>query len=409
MRSFERPAITGLGVVSAIGQGKAAFLSSLLRGEHAFGYLQRAGRVSSGDAPSARLLGAELPALQLPAELPEKTVRGASLSAQAALACVDEAYREARLQELDAHRIGLIVGGSNFQQRELHETYRSYAGRRAYLKPSYALSFMDSDVCGYCTAHYGIRGVAYTLGGASASGQLAVLQAAEAVSSGQLDACIAVGALMDLSAWECQAFRSLGAMGSDAFADQPARACRPFDRDRDGFVYGEACAALVIEAVARTGRSVERYATLRGWAVGMDGNRGAEPSLEGERYVIEQALARAELSPDAIDYVNPHGSGSKLGDETELRALAACGLGAAAINTTKSITGHGLSAAGAVELVATALQMRSGTLHPSRNLEHPIERDFAWVVEPKSLSIKNALSLSIGFGGVSTAVCLQQA
>jgi malonyl-ACP decarboxylase len=397
------PAITGLGVVSAIGQGKQGFFSSLLSGQHAFGYLQRAGRRSERPA-----LGAEISELRSPGHVPLKSWRAASWSARAALVCLDEAWNEAGLAEVDPRRIGLIVGGSNFQQREHAELRQALDGRRDFVRPSYALSFMDSDVCGFCTEHFGIRGFAFTLGGASASGQLAVIQAANALSSGQVDVCIALGALMDLSAWECNAFRALGAMGSERFADEPARACRPFDAARDGFIFGEASAAIVLENLEKTGRRAHSYGRLAGWGVGTDGNRGSEPSLEGERHVIATALKMARCAPEAIDYVNPHGSGSVLGDQVELEALASSGLTGAAINTTKSITGHGLCAAGAVEIVAVLLQLEKQVLHPCRNLEQPVDARFAWTSSAQPRAMKSALSLSMGFGGLSTAVCIQR-
>jgi malonyl-ACP decarboxylase len=304
----------------------------------------------------------------------------------------------------------LIVGGSNIQQRELDQVHESYRDRSEFLRPTYGLSFMDSDLCGFCTAQFGIRGLAYTVGGASASGQLAIIQAAQAVRMNQVDVCIALGALMDVSHWECRGLRALGAMGSDHYANEPARACRPFDRDHDGFIFGESCGAVVIESLESSqSRGLKAYANLCGWAIVMDGNRNPNPSLEGETRTIWNALDASGLSPAQIDYVNTHGTGSVAGDETELKALHACGLRDAYINATKSLIGHGLSAAGTVEVVATLLQMRTGHLHPTRNLENPIDPAFNWVRD-KSVdhAMENALTLSIGFGGINTALCWQR-
>ncbi|NQZ12188.1 MAG: polyketide beta-ketoacyl:ACP synthase [Algicola sp.] len=400
--------VTGLGVTSSIGQGKTAFITALLAGEHKFDVMKRPGR-QSPDGTTA-FFGAEIGDLTLPDTAPRNELRTASLSAKVALATLDEAWNEAHLSDVDPKRIGLVVGGSNFQQRELLLTQQKYHNKLDYLRPTYAMSFMDSDLCGLCTQTYGIRGLAYTMGGASASGQACIIQAIEAVRSGQVDVCIALGALMDLSYWECQGFRSLGAMGSDNFAEDPGLACRPFDRDRNGFIYGENCGALVIErskTATRTG--VKPYARLAGWAMEMDGNRNPNPSFEGEVSVIKQALKQAQLSPGQIDYINPHGTGSTIGDETELSAIAHCGLRHARINATKSVIGHGLSAAGAIEMVATLLQMRTGQLHPSRNLDNPMAADYDWVRRAAvEHNIENALKMSMGFGGINTAICLQK-
>jgi malonyl-ACP decarboxylase len=397
--------VTGMGVISAIGQGKAALAAALLDGEAAFDVMLRPGRQWESS-----YIGAEIREMAFPPGIARQTLRAASLSAQAALVVLDEAWIEARLSEVDPRRIGLIVGGSNIQQRELAQIHESYRDRSAFLRPTYALSFLDSDLCGFCTAQFGIRGLAYTVGGASASGQLAIIQAAQAVSADQVDVCIALGSLMDLSYWECQGLRALGAMGSDRYADQPALACRPFDCDHDGFIFGESCGAVVIESLESSERrGITPYAALRGWGFVMDGNRNPDPSLEGEMEAIRSALAASGWSPAQIDYVNPHGTGSVVGDETELKALHACGLTGAYLNATKSLIGHGLSAAGTVEVIATMLQMQAGRLHPTRNLENPIDPTLNWV-RNKSIDyqIENALTLSLGFGGINTALCWQR-
>lgn len=404
--------ISGIGVTSAIGQGKADFLDALLGGRHRFDVMRRPGRQRPADerGEGTAYLGAEIGTLGLPVEIPPNLLRTASFSAQVALASVYEAWHDAALDRLDPDRVGLVVGGSNFQQRELVQLHEAYRERPQFLRPTYAMSFMDSDLCGLCTEVFGIRGFAHTVGGASASGQVAVVQAIAAVQAGIVDACVAVGTLMDLSHWECQGLRSLGAMGSDRYAQRPEQACRPFDRDRDGFIYGEACAVLVIEREASAGRAgVRPYARIAGWAMGMDGNRNPNPSLDGEMAAIAKALQRAGLDAAQIDYVNPHGTGSGIGDVTELEALRRSGLEHAWLNTTKSLTGHGLSAAGAVELAAVALQMRAEQLHPSRNLDDCMEPSLRWVRE-RALDhrIGHALNLSMGFGGVNTAVCLSR-
>lgn len=409
--------ITGVGVTAAIGQGRDAFVEALLQGAHRFDVLSRPGRqlpsaaeAVGGIAPPP-FIGAELPALAMPARVPRSMLRTASLSGQAALATLDEAWTDAALDEAEPTRIGLIVGGSNLQQRESALATEPYRGRETFLRPNYGLSFMDSDLCGMCTEVFGIRAFAFTVGGASASGQVAAIHAMEAVRSGRVDICIAIGALMDVSYWELQGLRSLGAMGSDRYAGTPAAACRPFDSGRDGFIYGESCAALVFERAdtAALRRGVSPYARAAGWAMAMDGNRNPNPALEGEASAIRGALSMAQTAADRIDYVNPHGTGSHIGDITELQALSDCGLRHARIHATKSVIGHGLTAAGAVELAAVVLQMRAGRLHPSRNLDDPFEPEFAWVRgEAQTHRIERALNMSMGFGGVNTAVCLHR-
>lgn len=415
----KRMVVTGVGVTSAIGQGKQSFTSALLKGAHNFDVMKRPGRQYPSASPSVEaadadekstFLGAEIPSLSIPELVPDNILRTSSFSGQVALTTLHEAWIEAKLDEIAPDRIGLVVGGSNFQQRALVQTHNTFQNRVPFVRPTYGISFMDSDLCGLCTELFGIRGFAYTVGGASASGQVAVIQAIQAVQSGQVDICIALGALMDLSYWECQAFRSLGAMGSNRYATKPAQACRPFDQDRDGFIYGESCGVIVVErADSAIKRGVKPYAHFSSWAIGMDGNRNPNPALAGEVGVIQKALQQAKLSAQDIDYINPHGTGSIIGDETELQAIRDCELTHAFLNATKSVTGHGLTAAGTVEIIATLLQMRAGRLHPTMNLDTPIEPAYHWVrSQAISHTIKRALNLSIGFGGINSAVCLER-
>lgn len=252
MRSKEATAevgITGIGVITAVGQGCSEFETALRNGYHAFRVMERPGR-QRGTA----FIGAEIAQLRLPPFLSSRVHRMASLSAQAALATVYEAWQDANLDAVDPYRIGLIVGGSNIQQRELTQTHEKYAERIRFLRPSYGVAFMDSDLCGWCTEQFNIRGLAYTTGAACASGQIAILEAIRVVQSGEVDVCIAVGALMDLSYWECHALRATGAMGTDRYAERPDLACRPFDEQRDGFIFGECCGAVVVERLAAIDR-----------------------------------------------------------------------------------------------------------------------------------------------------------
>jgi malonyl-ACP decarboxylase len=399
------PIISGIGVTASIGQGKTAFTEALFSGSHKFDSLKRPGRQNG-----AEFIGAEIGEIDYPELITRRMLRSTSLSGQISLLTLYEAWNEAKLDSVNPKRIGLIIGGSNFQQREQLQIFQKYGNNPEMMRPTYALNYMDTDLCGLCTELYGIKGFAYTLGGASASGSLAIVKAVEAVKSGQVDICIAIGTLMDISYMECHAFRALGAMGSDRFAGQPDQACRPFDKLHDGFIYGESCGAVVIESPeSAKQRNIIPYASINGAAVIMDGNRNPNPSYEGEVGVIKKVLEQANLSAADIDYVNPHGTGSVIGDETELNAIIDCKLTNAYLNATKSVLGHGLSAAGNVEVIATLLQMRESKLHPTLNLNDPIRHEIKWIGKDYiNHEIKNAIKLSMGFGGINTALCLQK-
>lgn len=412
---FAAPVITGIGVLSAIGQGKASFTDALLTGKTAFDYLQRPGRQGA-----QKFIGAEMAPLSTAALPPEhqRLLRSASLSTQAALLVALEAWQDAGLPlslpaaldaaPLDRERLGLVIGGSNVQQREQVQTQQRHATSPQFVSPTYGLTLWDTDLLGVLSQALHIQGEGFSIGSASASGAMAIIQAARQIQSGRTDACLVVGALFDLSYWECHAWQNMGALGSTRFKDAPQAACRPFDRDSDGFIYGEGSGALVLESAeyaARRGAPV--YGRLLGWGSALDGNRQANPNLEGEVRAMRTALGMAGLTADQIAYVNTHGTSSSLGDKTEVMALHAVGLAQAALNATKSLTGHTLTAAGTIEVIATLLQMQAGRLHPTHNLINPIDPALRWVRQEAMVAeVEYALSNSFGFSGINTTLVL---
>ncbi|MDE9482426.1 hypothetical protein KKJ06_12885 [Xenorhabdus bovienii] len=400
LKSDLTPLITATGICSAIGCGNEAFRYALHNGATNFRIMQRPGRQYDN-----QFIGAEITE---PFPASPSTVRNPSLTINAALTSLHEAWQHARLDRSDPERIGIIIGGSNLQQREHQLVRELYQHKASWLTPRYAMNFMDTDISACLSEEFGIRGFAYSVGGASASGNLALILAAQAIQRQQVDIAICVGALSDLSWWELQALSNVGAMGSARFAANPSGACRPFDALSDGFIFGEACGVLVIEAAHHAMRRQQAaLAAITGWAFSSEANRGPEASVDGEARVMMAALGQAGWTAQDIDYVNPHGSGSPSGDRTELAALQRCQLNHARINATKSLTGHTLSAAGSVEAIATLIQMQHGFLHGCQNLDAPLNPDFNWVKTTEFQSIQRALNLSYGFGGMNTALCLE--
>lgn len=395
-------AVTGIGVACGLGHGQAAFRRGLFEAPNAFSSLKRAGR--EPDDGERSFIGVEMP--EPPVILPPRVARTASLSGRAAISVLDEAWRDAALDRVDPERIGLVVGGTNLMSREQAIAVREYSNKLTYVPPRHGHMFLDTDICGLCTATYPIRGFAYSVGGASASGALAIIQAVEAIRSGRVDVCIALGALQDLSAHDLQAMRTMGAMGSNRFADAPEDACRPMDADHDGFIYGEACAALVLCRTDRVSHGPV-YGEILGAGCIADGSRGAEPNSAGQIRAARLALSEAGLTVSDIDYVNGHATGTKIGDDTELETYRVLGLQHARINATKSILGHGLSAAGAIEVAAVLIEIAEGRLHPTRNLQTPLDPQFEWVAEKaEKHDIRHALKFSFGFGGIDTALVI---
>ncbi|MGE5514821.1 MAG: beta-ketoacyl synthase N-terminal-like domain-containing protein [Bacteroidota bacterium] len=395
----------GIGVASGLGYGKASLIDGLLAGRDVFSVLARPGRQAPDG--STAFIGVEMPEPPeaSPELLPKRVARTAGFGARVAIAVLDEAWREAGLDAVAPDRIGLVVGGSNLFSREQLLMAQDYAGRLAFVPPRAGHVLLDTETCGLAASTFAIRGFAHTVGAASASGSVAVIQAAEAIRSGRVDACIALGALQDVSYLDLLGMRAMGAMGSARFADQPGRACRPFDSDHDGFLYGEGCAALVLRRADQGGLG---YGSLIGAAHIADGQRGPEPDGDGQRRAILLALRQAGLDAADIDTISAHATSTPKGDEVEAATLRALGLDHAWVTAAKSVLGHGLSAAGAIEIAALLLQMRAGRLHATRNLDNPHEPALRHVRgQPQPHVVRHALKLAFGFGGVDTALVIR--
>lgn len=404
--------ITGLGVVTAIGQGVTAFKEALFSGKTQFDYLKRLGR----EGPK-QFIGAEIPESMVVALNSLCLEHGnimstASWSGQIATLAVSEAWQDSQLTnaKVNPERIGLVVGGSNLQQRYQKQMWERYQSRLQFLRPTYALTYWDTDIMGLLSQCFLIQGEGYTVGGASASGAVAIIHAARQILMGVTDISIAVGALFDISSYECQGFTNLGAMGSERFADRPDLACRPFDQDHDGFIYGEGCGVLVLEnAEHARRRGVVSHGKLIGWGLTLDGNRSSEPSQKGEERALNAALKMADLKPEEVNYVNTHGTSSPLGDKTEVAALKSLGLNNCLVNSTKSLTGHCLTAAGVIELIATLIQLKYDFCHSTNNLVNPIDDTLNWVKDgPIQAQMQYAISNSFAFSGINTALAIEK-
>lgn len=399
--------ITGMGIITSIGQTIADFQSALLAGKTQFSYLKRPGRKGSKS-----FIGAELPDINAQSKIPEYSglLRSASWSTQIATMAVSEAWQDAQLSsyQFNPERIGIIVGGSNFQQRYQQQIWERYQSRPQFLRPTYGITLWDTDLMGLLSECFQIQGEGYSVGGASASGAISIIHAARQIQMGITDISIAVAPLFDISQWECQGLINLGAMGSERFSTNPNLACRPFDKDHDGFIYGEGCGVVVLEKAAHAQqRGVTSYGELIGWSHILDGERGPKPSQKGEERAINAALTMAKLQPEQIDYVNTHGTSSPMGDKTEVAALKCVGLSHCLINATKSLTGHCVTAAGIVEFIATLLQMKAGFCHPTHNLLNPVDITLNWVKQTAvEAQINYAISNSFAFGGINAALVI---
>jgi malonyl-ACP decarboxylase len=326
---------------------------------------------------------------------------------RAAVRVAGEAMTAAGIGETALSGTAVIIGGNNLAlDYQAAVTRQGDSGGRVL--PSHALAHLDIDTVGAVSELTGATAEGYTIGGSSASGALALIQACRLLALDAAEHCLVVGALCELSAAEYRALRSSGAMAAgDGLA--PASVCRPFDRGRSGFVHGHGAAAVVLErpgtAAARGARPL---AVLSGYAQRLDGKRGTKPNPDSQAATISAALAAAGIGPRDVDYVNAHATGSRLGDAAEAEALARVfGPAGPLVNATKELTGHCLAASGVLEVVAAALQLRDGFCHPNPNLREPADTRLSYA-GPKGADIplQRALSTSFAFSGINAAIVI---
>ncbi|MDQ0059009.1 beta-ketoacyl synthase N-terminal-like domain-containing protein [Paenibacillus harenae] len=414
--------ITGMGVINAIADGIPEFAASLRAGKSGIGFLNH---------PPEHVpvrIGAEIKdwkyieALNsihgLSDELRQRTKKSSLRSpfpVQVSVYSALQAWRMAELETKPAEpeRIGLVIAGSNLSQHYIYRQNERFRESPEYLPPSYALHFMDTDHLGTISEILNIQGEGFTVGGASASGNIGLIKGAQLVQYGLVDVCLVVGAVADLSPMEWQGFHAIGAMGGKRFANDPSLSCRPFDRQHEGFIYGQGSACLVLESsesAARRGvRSVAEYL---GGGIVLDANRLSDPTEKGEAKAMNIALQQSGIEPKDIDYISAHGTSSPLGDDTEIMAIRQVFREYTPqiwINSTKSLTGHCIYAAGMTEAVATVIQMQEGFVHPNLNLEQPIDDECRFVGKRSmDTELNMAMSNSFGFGGINSSIVLKK-
>lgn len=401
-------AVTGMGVMCSIAADPDEFATALRVGHSGIG--DRAGYHGQTSRAAADLtdfdFGTALADLSPPPDLHRAAVRlvgRAPLSLRASTVVALQAWRSAGLWEepVVGERVGVIVAGHNLTAAHTDAVRPRYLDNPRYLPATYARHGLDTDHIGTISQLLGIHGEGFTVGAASASGNLALINGIRLIGLGVVDVCLVIGALTDLSDLERQGYYNLGAMAEQS-------GIGPFDTARAGFVPGQGAACLVLESTAsakRRGRAAS--ARLIGYGTRLDGNAATDPDVTGEAAVMASALLDAGITADRIGYVNAHGTGSDLGDRTELAALERVWTGHSGrplLNSTKGLTGHCLCAAGVVEAVAVIVQLRDGFAHGNAGLRTPMATGFRLPTTATMMDVEYALSNGFGFGGFNTSL-----
>lgn len=415
--------IIGMGIRTAPGAGVSAFTDALLTGTSGISY--RApdespdgldGRLSVAALVGGPDFAQSLEVMEVENDLAVRARRTASRASRAvrvSLLTALEAWRGAEkvARKVDPMRVHLLVGGSNLDCLQTYQMHEKFRAASEYVPARYALTFMDTHLVSVVSEVLQLHGEGLTVGGASASGNVALIEGQRRVASGRCDVCVVLGAMTDLSPVELLALQHTGALAGLRDGVNATEACRPFDQGRDGFIYGQGAACLILaarETAEALGATVE--GRILGGGMCLDGNHLSNPSTDGEIRAMRLALNDAGIAADDVDYVNAHATSSVMGDATELQALdEVFGENARRVwvNGTKSYTGHCLSASGVVEAVGVLVQLKHGFLHRNLNLTSPLETRCQLVgAATVKAQCRLALSNAFGFGGINTALVL---
>lgn len=409
---MRRVVITGLGTINALGNDVETSWRRLLAGENGVGPL------TSFDTTDYAVHFAASVKWDAAAHFNVMDQRKLDPFSMWAIVASREAIKDAGLDmaalaESERERFGAIIAtgiGGITGIEEQFLTMLEKGPRR--VSPHFIPKIMANAVSGQVAIEHGILGTTFTTSSACASAAHAIGMAWRAIQWGDCDVVVTGGAESATTRLGLAGFCSAKALSTRN--EDPGAASRPFDLDRDGFVMGEGCAILVFEELERAKRRGARiYAEVKGYGSTDDAFHITAPKEDGRgpSRAFNEALRHARIDPTTVDYVNAHGTSTKYNDAIETRALKLTFGDHArklAISSTKSMIGHLLGASAAVELVATALSVHHGAVHPTRNYTTPDpECDLDYVPgAARPLKVRNALSNSLGFGGHNVSICI---
>jgi 3-oxoacyl-[acyl-carrier-protein] synthase II len=408
--AHRRVAITRVGLVTAAGASTGETWEALLAGRSAVA------RVSSFDASGYdSQIAAEIkdydPAQYMDRKDAKRNDRMVQLAANATNQCLDGVD----LESLDRNRIGVVIGSGIGGIATLENQHRVMLERGPGRISPFFIPMLISDMAsGYVSIVHGLKGPNYSTVSACASGGNAIADAYLMIKAGIADAMVAGGSEAAVTPLSLAGFCALKALSCRN--DEPERASRPFDRDRDGFVLGEGAGVLLLEELEHAkARGANIMGELAGVGMSGDAYHITAPSPDGDGAIRSMAAAveAAGLSPSDVDYINAHGTSTQLNDASETAAIKAVFGDHAyelAVSSTKSMIGHLLGAAASVELIVCALAIRDGKIPPTINLDYPDpDCDLDYVPkQTRERGVDVALSNSFGFGGHNVSLLVKR-
>jgi 3-oxoacyl-[acyl-carrier-protein] synthase II len=414
----ERVVITGIGLVTPVGVGTQETWRALLAGESGVGPITRFDASQFRVRIAGEVKGWE-PSRWIDKKKNKEMDRFTEFAVGAAALAFDDAKLE--LSERERERAGCFVGVGLCGLATLEKTKETVMTKGSSKVSPYSIPGIIANLAaGQVAIAHGLKGPSYCTTSACSSGAHAIGEAAEWIRRGKCDVMIAGGSEATITPVGIAGFEAMLALSKRN--DDPQRASRPFDRGRDGFVSGEGCGILVLESLTRARqRGATIYAEVTGYGASTDAYHVTQPAPqhEGAQRAMRMALEDARVTPDQVDYVNAHGTSTPIGDVEESRAVAAV-FGAHAVDknpnenlwvsSTKSMMGHLLGAAGAVETAICALAVREGRVPPTTNL---IDQDPECVLDfvantARERRVRHAMNNSFGFGGTNCALLLSR-
>ncbi len=404
-----------MGVLTPIGLSVDAFWSGMVEGQSG-----AAGITYFDTEPFVTKFACELKGFDVNDHIDRKLSRRLDIFCQYALVVADEAIADAgvdssQLTEDEKDRIGVIfgsgIGGIKVFTDQV-QTYLEQGVRR--LSPFFIPMLIPDIAPGYISIQHGFRGPNYCVVSACATGNNNIGDAFMMIQRGLADAAVCGGSESSITEMGIGGFNASRALSTRN--DSPETASRPFDATRDGFVMGEGAGALYLESLdSALARGAPIHAEVVGIGMSADAHHVTAPDPEGRgaRLAMQSALRDANLQPEEVDYLNMHGTSTPLGDVAETKAIKAV-FGDYAyemnLSSTKSMTGHLLGAAGAVEAVATILAIKHDLVPPTINFENPDpECDLNYTFnEPQKRAVNVGVSNAFGFGGHNTTVIFKK-
>ncbi len=395
-------AVTGLGCISALGGNVEENWAALSTGRSAIEHLQGFEETDLKVATAA----------QAKDFVPESHFQAAQLGlldrhSQLALVAAREAVEDAGLSPEQLEPMAAVVGtGCGGKETDELTYQRLYRDGKPRVHPFTIPRGMPSAASSQVSMQLGIQGPCFTLASACASANHAIAQAVLMIRAGIVDAAIAGGADAPFTYGLLKSWEALRVLSPET--------CRPFSADRKGLVLGEGAGMVILESLEHAqARGAHIYAILSGIGMSADAAHITDPASEGAARAMQAALADASKDPGEIDYINAHGTGTLLNDPSETRAIhAVFGRDAERllVSSTKSMHGHTLGAAGAIELIATVKALQEGVIPPTANFTAPGEGcDLNYVPnEPARVSCKSAMSNSFAFGGLNAVLVVDR-